>query len=114
MQAHAQPSRRWPCTRAGKSTRTCRRSTAQFEHNWSTGTTHTFTGGFGEIDEGASAEMDMTIIEVAFHDSVEDAELMRDPKVRDQIARSTYEATLEYFDNLGGLATPGEPAVGAD
>lgn len=75
----------------------------QFEHNWSTRTTHTFTGQFGEIDEGTSAEMDMTIIEVGFHDSVEDAQLMRDPKVRDQIARSTYEATLEYFANYGGL-----------
>lgn len=78
----------------------------QFEHNWSTRTTHTFSGGFGEIDEGATAEMDMTIVETAFHDSVEDAQLMRDPKVRDQLGRSTYEATLEYFDNFGGLATP--------
>jgi N-acetylmuramoyl-L-alanine amidase len=75
----------------------------RFEHNWSTRTTHTFTGQFGEIDEGNSAEMDMTIIEVGFHDSVEDAQLMRDPKVRDQLARSTYEATLEYFTNHGGL-----------
>lgn len=78
----------------------------QFEYNWSTRTTHTFTSGFGEIDEGASAEMDMTIIEVGFHDSVEDAALMRDPKVREQIARSTYEATLEYFDVFGGSPTP--------
>ncbi len=84
----------------------------QFEHNWSTRTTHTFTGQFGEIDEGPSAEMDMTIIEVAFHDSVEDAQLMRDPKVRDQIARSVYEATLEYFDVWGGLNSPvSQPAA---
>jgi hypothetical protein len=79
----------------------------QFEHNWSNRTTHTFTGGFGEIDGGPGAEMDMTIIETAFHDDVQDAELMRDPKVRDQLGRSTYEAVLEYFDNFGnngGLA----------
>jgi len=75
----------------------------QFEHNWSTRTNHTFTSQFGEIDEGTSAEMDMTIIEVGFHDSAQDAQLMRDPKVRDQLARSTYEATLEYFTNHGGL-----------
>jgi hypothetical protein len=31
---------------------------------------------------------------------------MRDPKVRDQLARSTYQATLEYFDNFGGLNSP--------
>ncbi|MGI9457978.1 MAG: fibronectin type III domain-containing protein [Aeoliella sp.] len=77
-----------------------------FEHNWSTRTTHTFTGEFGEINEGQSAEMDMTIIETAFHDNSQDAQLMRDPKVRDQLARSTYEATLEYFDNFGGLSSP--------
>ncbi len=84
----------------------------QFEHNWSTRTTHTFSGAFGEINgnryENSSGviEMDATIIEVAFHDSLEDAQLMRDPKVRDQLARSTYEATLEYFDNFGGLSNP--------
>ncbi|HJS07962.1 MAG TPA: dockerin type I domain-containing protein, partial [Pirellulales bacterium] len=78
----------------------------QFEHNWSNRTTHTFTSGFGEIDEGASAEMDMTIIEVGFHDNTQDSQLLRDPKVRDQIARSTYEAVLEYFDNFGGLTSP--------
>ena len=61
---------------------------------------------FGEIDEGAAAEMDMTIIEVAFHDDTQDAELMRDPKVREQLARSTYEAVIEYFDNFGGLTDP--------
>jgi hypothetical protein len=76
----------------------------QFEHNWSSRTTHTLSSGFGEIDGGPGAEMDMTIIEVGFHDNTEDAELMRDPKVREQLARSTYEATVEYFANFGGLA----------
>ena len=33
-----------------------------FEHNWCTGTTHTFSGGFGEIVLGSNAEMDATII----------------------------------------------------
>jgi N-acetylmuramoyl-L-alanine amidase len=77
-----------------------------FEHNWSTRTTHTLSSGFGEIDEGASAEMDMTIIEVGFHDNTQDSQLLRDPKVREQIGRSTYEAVLEYFDNFGGLTSP--------
>ena len=84
----------------------------QFEHNWSTRTTHTFSSNFGEIDLGQNAEMDATIIETAFHDSQLDAELMRDPKVRLQLARSTYEATLEYFDNFGGLSNPAsQPSV---
>jgi N-acetylmuramoyl-L-alanine amidase len=77
-----------------------------FEHNWSNRTTHTFTGQFGEIDLGGSAEMDATIIEVAFHDNIQDGALLRDPKARDQIARSMLHGTLEYFDVWGGLTTP--------
>ena len=109
---HISPTSR--CTWAGRSTRTCRLSTASFEHNWSTRTTHTFTGGFGEIDLGAAAEMDATIIEVAFHDNVQDAALLRDPKVRDQLARSIYQGTLEYFDNWGGLTSPTSVPTRAD
>ncbi len=77
-----------------------------FEYDWSTRTTHTYTSQFGEIDLGASAEMDATIIEVAFHDNIQDGALLRDPKVRDQLARSVYQGTLEYFDNWGGLTSP--------
>ena len=77
-----------------------------FEHNWSNRTSHASSGGFGEIDLGGSAEMDATIIEVGFHDQTQDSQLLRDPKVRDQIGRSTYEAVLEYFDAWGGLTTP--------
>jgi hypothetical protein len=77
-----------------------------FEHNWSTRTTHTFTSGFGEIDLGSNAEMDATIIEVAFHDNIQDGALLRDPKARDQIARSMLQGTLEYFDIHGGLDAP--------
>ena len=63
-------------------------------------------GEFGELDLGANGEFDATIIETAFHDSVEDAAIMRDPKGREQIARSVYEGTLEYFDNWGNLNAP--------
>ena len=72
-----------------------------FEYDWTDGTTATYPGDFGEINLGASAEMDATIIEVAFHDSVEDAAIMRDPTGRDQIARSVYQGTLQYFASFG-------------
>lgn len=77
-----------------------------FEYNWTTGTTSTFTGQFGEINLGPSSSMDATIIEVAFHDDVSDAGIMRDPNGRDQIARSTYQGTVQYFSLYGSpLAT---------
>lgn len=67
------------------------------------------TGSFGEIDLGANAEMDATIIEVAFHDNVNDNLLLRDPKARDQIARSVYQGTLEYFATWGGATNTSLP-----
>lgn len=73
-----------------------------FEYNWSTPATNTDSHiNFGEIDLGPSAEMDATIIEVAFHDNVQDNALLRDPKVRDQIARSVYQGTVQYFSTYG-------------
>jgi hypothetical protein len=72
-----------------------------FEYNWTTGTTSTYTSQFGEINLGASAEMDATIIEVAFHDDVSDAAIMRDPVGRDQIARSTLQGAVQYFSLYG-------------
>jgi autotransporter-associated beta strand protein len=75
-----------------------------FEHDWSTRTAaSTLKGSYGEITNSrAAGEFDATIIEVAFHDNTLDAELLRDPRARDQIARSTYEATLEHFFNFPG------------
>jgi hypothetical protein len=73
-----------------------------FEYNWSTPATNTDSHiNFGEIDLGTDAEMDATIIEVAFHDNLQDNALLRDPKVRDQIARSVYQGTVQYFASFG-------------
>ncbi len=77
-----------------------------FEYDWTTGTTNTDSHiNFGEINLGTNAEMDATIVEVAFHDNLQDNALLRDPKVRDQIARSVYQGTVQYF------ATYGNPVV---
>ncbi|MCC7334467.1 MAG: N-acetylmuramoyl-L-alanine amidase [Pirellulaceae bacterium] len=81
----------------------------RFAHDWSTRTSNTLAGAFGEITNArAGGEFDATIVEVAFHDNTQDAELLRDPKVRDQLARSTYEATLEHLINFNG--TTAQPA----
>ena len=80
----------------------------RFEHPWSTRTAYTLAGSYGEISNArAGGEFDATIIEVAFHDNTEDAALLRDPRVRDQLARSTYEGTLEHLINApGSTAAP--------
>ncbi len=60
---------------------------------------------FGEIrGDTLNYEMDATIIEVAFHDSDSDAKLLRDPKVRNWVARASYQAVVRYMNQFDGLA----------
>jgi hypothetical protein len=67
---------------------------------------------FGEISDGANEdEFDATILEVAYHDDVTDAQLMRDPKVRDWVGRATYQATVRYFNEFGGGTVSFAPAA---
>lgn len=78
----------------------------QFEHDWSTRTTNTLTGSYGEISNTwAAGEFDATIVEVGFHDTPSDNELLRDGRVRTQLARSTYEGTLEHLFTIFGTTT---------
>jgi hypothetical protein len=82
----------------------------QFEHDW--GDRHGKNTldreiEFGEINNHyIHDEFDATIIEVAFHDNREDAELMRDPRVRDAVARATYKGLIKYFRAVDGNKTP--------
>lgn len=79
---------------------------------WSDRTTYTLTGTYGEFNaddftnSSNVVEMDASLAEVAFHDNVDDALIMRDPKGRDAIGRALYRAAVQYFDVYGGLATP--------
>jgi hypothetical protein len=82
----------------------------QFEHAWSNrGSSVTLDRTdieFGEINNNyIHNEFDATIVEVAFHDNRLDAELMRDPKVRDALARATYQGMVKYFRAVDGNTT---------
>lgn len=82
-----------------------------FDYNWSP-RTPTLAGAYGEINAGNFrnssnvVEMDATLAEVAFHDNAQDANIMRDPRGRDAIARAMYQALVQYFDVHGGLDSP--------
>jgi len=72
---------------------------------WSTTPTNLVTlarsFAFGEINnDSIDDEFDATIIEVAFHDSRDDAILMRDPKVRNVMARASYQAIVRYMNEF--------------
>ncbi|QDS98250.1 golvesin C-terminal-like domain-containing protein [Adhaeretor mobilis] len=83
----------------------------EFEHNWfdrgSIVTLDRSDIDFGEINNSRiNNEFDATIIETGFHDNAQDADLLRDPKVRDALARATYQGTVKYFNSVDGGATP--------
>jgi hypothetical protein len=63
-------------------------------------------GGFTAYGEfrasNLSSEMAGTIIEVAFHDNSSDTLIMRDPRGREAIARSTVHATINFFNTFSG------------
>jgi hypothetical protein len=83
----------------------------QFEHNWfNRGTGVTLDRSdieFGEINNlRINDEFDATIMETGFHDNQTDAEMLRDPRVRDALARATYQGLIKYFRAVDGNATP--------
>ncbi len=83
----------------------------QYEHDWHDRGDNTTLDrddiDFGEINNRyINDEFDATIVEVAFHDNKEDAELMRDPRVRDAVARATYQGLLRYFRAVDNNETP--------
>jgi hypothetical protein len=58
---------------------------------------------FGEINNlRINNEFDATIIETGFHDNVQDAQVMLDPRARDWMARASYQATAKYFNQFAG------------
>ncbi len=81
----------------------------QFEHNWAGRSALTLDRSdfeFGEINNTyIQNEFDATIIETGFHDNQLDAEMLRDPKVRDAVARATYQGVVKYFRAVDG-STP--------
>jgi hypothetical protein len=76
---------------------------------WPNRSTSTFTGGYSEIDGSLfNQEMDATILEVAFHDSADDARLLRDPHVRSEVGKSALHAIIRFMNQFDGgpLAFP--------
>jgi hypothetical protein len=62
---------------------------------------------FGEIRRDAiHNEMVASILEVAFHDNRQDAELLRDPVVRLAMARSALRASIRYLDTFATGSSP--------
>lgn len=77
-----------------------------FEHTWAS-RPNTYTSSFGAISTTNNGnEFDATIIEVAFHDNTQDAELLRDVKVRDALGRASMHGIIKFLNSISGGAVP--------
>ncbi len=76
---------------------------ADFEHAWVDRVSSTLTGGYGAISTtNNSNEFDATLVELAFHDNQEDAELLRDARVRRAMARACVHGIIRFLNTLPG------------
>ncbi len=79
---------------------------SELEHTWND-SRDTYTGGYGSIStSNNSDEFDATIIELAFHDNQQDAELLRDCRVRAAMARSQVQGIIRFLHGLSGSQVP--------
>lgn len=62
------------------------------------------TAYFGEVNPEHNPEMPATLIEVAFHDTAEDAAALRDPRFRDLAARAFARGVARYIAERDGVA----------
>lgn len=75
----------------------------EFEHLWEDRGSPTFTGAYGAIATGANSnEFDATLVELAFHDNQQDAELLRDPRVRKAMGRACLHGVIRFLNTLPG------------
>lgn len=78
-----------------------------FEHAWYDRSSPTLTGSYGAICTGANDdEFDATIVELAFHDNPQDAELLRDDRVRSAMAQSCVQGIIRFLHGLPDSQVP--------
>lgn len=79
----------------------------EFEHAWVDRSAPTYTSSYGAICTPANGdEFDATIVELAFHDNQQDAELLRDSRVRAAMARACVHGIIRFLNTLPGSQVP--------
>ena len=73
------------------------------EYAWHSRSAQTTSGGYSELSNVYfSDEMDATIIEVAFHDNIQDAALLRDSKARAAVGKAAMHGVVRYMNEFDG------------
>ncbi len=78
-----------------------------YEHVWADRAGSVLAGSYGAIGTtGNSNEFDATLLEVAFHDSPIDAQLLRDARVRAAAARASVQGLIRFLNSLPSSPVP--------
>ena len=78
-----------------------------FEHQWVDRASPTLTSSYGAIStSNNSNEFDATIVEFAFHDNAQDAQLLRDSRVRAAMGRACVQGVVRFLNGLAGSTVP--------
>lgn len=64
---------------------------------------------FSEVNPSLNDEMPATLIEIAFHDTEADVEILKDPAFRIDAGRAIYRAIARYFEGDGVIFLPEPP-----
>ncbi|MBI5864492.1 MAG: N-acetylmuramoyl-L-alanine amidase [Planctomycetes bacterium] len=79
----------------------------EFETAWYDRAGATLSGSYGAIaTTNNSNEFDATLIELAFHDNVTDAQLLRDPRMRQAMAQACVHGITKFLHSLAGSPVP--------
>ncbi len=70
---------------------------AEWDENWEDRGEK--TSWYGELNPTHNNEMPSTIIEIGFHDHVDDAKAIKDPNFRRLVARAVYQGIVKFYAN---------------
>lgn len=85
---------------------------ADWEADWTDRGQH--TAYFGEVNPNHNPEMPAALFEIAFHDTLADADSLRDPRFRALAARAIAQGVAKYFAEADGttlVLPPGPPTA---
>jgi len=85
---------------------------AAWEEDWRDRGQH--TAYFGEVNPNHNPEMPAALFEIAFHDTLADADSLRDPRFRALAARAMAQGVAKYFAAADGatlVLPPGPPTA---
>ena len=85
---------------------------ALYDSEWDEIGNGNYSAYFGELNPSFNNEMPACLVELAFHDNTDDANMLKDPKFRDIAARAAYQGIVDYFadrDEVISVYLPSSP-----